>query len=166
MSRRSRLLGRLALAVPAVLFLAATIGRSQKPGGDAAADGAPPANSYAPVVMQEDFDKVVARMSAAKPEIMERQMKLLEERYDLADRPAQGVTMTRGKPVQEGVRVKLPAGREVVGRPGRHDARGNPRKGSLAQGLPAAAASRTIPRAAWCFPSSTSTRSRSRRAAT
>ena len=70
----------------------------------------PPANSYAPVVMQEDFDKTVARMSAAKPEIMERQMKLLEERYDLSDRPAQGVTMSRGKPIQEGVRAKLPAG--------------------------------------------------------
>jgi len=70
----------------------------------------PPANSYAPVVMQEDFDKTMARMSAAKPEIMQRQMKLLEERYDLSDRPAQGVTMSRGKPVQEGVRAKLPEG--------------------------------------------------------
>jgi cytochrome c peroxidase len=69
-----------------------------------------PPNSYAPVVMQEDFEKVVARMSAAKAEIMDRQMKLLAERYDLADRPAQGVTMTRGKPVQEGVRAKLPEG--------------------------------------------------------
>jgi cytochrome c peroxidase len=66
-----------------------------------------PANSYAPVVIQEDFDKTVARMSAAKPEIMARQMKLIEERYDLSDRPAQGVAMTRGKPVQEGVRAKL-----------------------------------------------------------
>src|SRR5258708_18696308 len=34
----------------------------------------------------------------------------LNERYDLSDRPAQGVTMDRGKPLQEGVRVKLPAG--------------------------------------------------------
>ena len=67
-----------------------------------------PPNSYAPVVAQ-DFDKVMARMSAAKPEIMQRQMKLLEERYDLSDRPAAGVTMSRGKPVQEGVRAKLPA---------------------------------------------------------
>ena len=31
---------------------------------------------------------------------------LLGERYDLADRPAPGVTMSRGKPVQEGVRVE------------------------------------------------------------
>ena len=69
-----------------------------------------PPNSYSLGVMREDFDKVAARMSAAKTEIMDRQMKLLEERYDLADRPAQGLTMLRGKPVQEGVRAKLPEG--------------------------------------------------------
>ena len=34
----------------------------------------------------------------------------MQERYDLSDRPAQGVTMSRGKAVQEGVRVKLPEG--------------------------------------------------------
>ena len=39
-----------------------------------------------------------------------RQMDLLNERYDLSDHPAQGVTMSRGKPIQEGVRVKLPQG--------------------------------------------------------
>jgi cytochrome c peroxidase len=33
---------------------------------------------------------------------------LLEERYDLGDHPAKGVTMEHGKPLQEGVRVKLP----------------------------------------------------------
>jgi len=67
-------------------------------------------SSYSPVVIHEDFDKTVARMSAAKPEVMARHQKLLEQRYDLSDRPAQGVTMSRGKAVQEGVRVKLPAG--------------------------------------------------------
>jgi cytochrome c peroxidase len=67
-----------------------------------------PANSYAPVVIHEEFAKTVDRMSAAKPEIMSRQMKLLEQRYDLGDRPAKGVTMSRGKAVQEGVRAKLP----------------------------------------------------------
>jgi cytochrome c peroxidase len=49
-------------------------------------------------------------MKAAKPEIMKRQMDLLKERYDLANRPAKDVTMSRGKPVQEGIRVKLPQG--------------------------------------------------------
>jgi cytochrome c peroxidase len=52
----------------------------------------------------------MARMKAAKPEVMKRQMDLLNERYDLSNRPAIGVTMSRGKPVQESVRVKLPVG--------------------------------------------------------
>jgi cytochrome c peroxidase len=66
--------------------------------------------SYAPVDIQEDFASILARMSAAKAEVMSRQMELLEQRYDLTDRPASGVTMSRGKSVQEGVRVKLPSG--------------------------------------------------------
>src|SRR5579883_3172356 len=41
---------------------------------------------------------------------MKRQMDLLAERYDLSDRPASGVTMSRGKAVQQGVRAKLPQG--------------------------------------------------------
>lgn len=65
--------------------------------------------SYTPTV-EEDFGKVEARMKAAKPEVMHRQMDLLGERYDLSNRPAQGVSMSRGKPVQDGVRVKLPSG--------------------------------------------------------
>ena len=64
-------------------------------------------SSYAPVVIKEDFQAVMARMSAAKAEVMKRQMDLLQERYDLSNRPAKGVTMSRGKPIQEGVRVKL-----------------------------------------------------------
>jgi cytochrome c peroxidase len=43
-----------------------------------------------------------------KPQFAKRQQALLAERYELADRAAPGVTMSRGKPVQEGVRVKLP----------------------------------------------------------
>jgi hypothetical protein len=34
----------------------------------------------------------------------------LNERYDLSDRPDPNAKMSRGKPVQAGVRVKLPAG--------------------------------------------------------
>jgi cytochrome c peroxidase len=66
-------------------------------------------SSYMPVV-DADFDAVKKKMTAAKPEIMKRQMALLEERYNLANQPASGVTMSRGKPVQGGIRVKLPAG--------------------------------------------------------
>ncbi len=67
-------------------------------------------SSYSPVAIKENFESIMARMKAAKPEVMKRQMDLLNERYDLGNRPAQGVTMSRGKPIQEGVRVKLPPG--------------------------------------------------------
>ena len=67
-------------------------------------------SSYAPVVITEDFDSVVQRMKAEKPQIMKRQMDLLNERYDLTDRPTDGVTMSRGKAVQQGARAKLPSG--------------------------------------------------------
>ena len=67
-------------------------------------------NSYMPVVDTENFATIHDRMVAAKAGVMKRQMDLLEERYDLSDRPAKGVVMDRTKPVQEGVRVKLPSG--------------------------------------------------------
>jgi len=67
-------------------------------------------SSYMPVVDKEDFSTIHDRMSAAKAEIMKWQMDLLAERYDLSNRPAKGTVMDRQKPVQEGVRVKLPAG--------------------------------------------------------
>ena len=67
-------------------------------------------SSYAPVVINEEFAATAARMKAAKSGLMKRQMDLLELRYDLADRAAAGVTMSRGKPVQGGVRVRLAAG--------------------------------------------------------
>jgi cytochrome c peroxidase len=60
--------------------------------------------------VEEDFAALVKRLQAEKPAFAERQQKLLAERYDLADRPAQGVTMSRGKPVQAGGRVRLPGG--------------------------------------------------------
>ena len=68
------------------------------------------ASSYSPVVIKEDFATIMARMKAAKPEVMKRQMDLLSERYELGNRPAAAVTMSRGKPIQEGVRAKLPQG--------------------------------------------------------
>jgi len=67
-------------------------------------------SSYAPFDIKEDFAAIMDRMKAAKPQVMKRQMDLLNERYDLSNRPAKGVTMSKGKPVQEGVRVKLPSG--------------------------------------------------------
>src|SRR5438128_876241 len=67
-------------------------------------------SSYMPVDITESFAQIFARMTAAKPGIEQAHTAVLNERYDLSDRPALGVTMERSKPLQEGVRVKLPAG--------------------------------------------------------
>src|SRR5205809_2334422 len=67
-------------------------------------------SSYAPVDITEPFSAILARLSAQKPAVEREHMAVLNERYDLSNRPAAGVTMDHAKPVQEGVRVKLPAG--------------------------------------------------------
>src|SRR3982074_3375889 len=66
--------------------------------------------SYMPVDIKEDFATTMERMQAAKPAIEQRQQQLLVDRYDLSNHPASGVSMSRGKPIQSGVRVKLPKG--------------------------------------------------------
>lgn len=58
----------------------------------------------------EDFPSLVKRLQKEKPAFAQRQQDLLKKRYDLSDRPAAGVTMSKGKPVQDGVRVRLPSG--------------------------------------------------------
>jgi cytochrome c peroxidase len=68
-------------------------------------------SSYMQVDIDEPFSAIFSRLSAQKPEATREHMALLNERYDLSNRPAAGVTMDRTKPVQEGVRVKLPAGK-------------------------------------------------------
>src|SRR6202521_857837 len=70
----------------------------------------PVKSSYQFPVAEEDFPSFFNRVSAEKPEVRNRQMNLLNERYDLSDRPDPNAKMSRGKPVQAGVRVKLPAG--------------------------------------------------------
>jgi cytochrome c peroxidase len=67
-------------------------------------------SSYAPVDITEPFPAILARLSAQKPAVEREHMAVLNERYDLSNRPAAGVTMDRTKPVQDGVRVKLAAG--------------------------------------------------------
>jgi cytochrome c peroxidase len=67
--------------------------------------------SYMPIDISEPFSAIFSRLSAQKPEVTREHMAVLNERYDLADRPAHGITMDRSKPVQEGVRVKLPVGK-------------------------------------------------------
>jgi cytochrome c peroxidase len=70
----------------------------------------PNPKTYMPVVIEQDFDTTMKQDVKAKPKVMERQKKLLERRYDLSDRPADVMMSGKRKPVQKGVRVKLPEG--------------------------------------------------------
>jgi cytochrome c peroxidase len=67
-------------------------------------------SSYLPVEITEPFSAILSRLSAQKPAVEREHMAVVNERYDLTNRPAAGVTMDRTKPVQEGVRVKLASG--------------------------------------------------------
>jgi cytochrome c peroxidase len=78
-------------------------------GGRAIAADAP-TTSFSPVVPKEPFEATRQRMAGEKAAVMQRQQGVLEARYDLGNKPAQGVTMARGKAVQGGVRVKLKQG--------------------------------------------------------
>ena len=75
-----------------------------------AASAADQPNVYADVVDRAPFEQTMQKMSAAKAGIEAAHKKLLEERYDLSDKPSSAVKMSRGKPVQTGVRVKLKNG--------------------------------------------------------
>ena len=75
-----------------------------------APDPVSPASSYAAVKIEEPFDVIMRRLERAKPEIMQSHREFLAERYDLANRPAGGATMTRGKPLQQGPRARLKPG--------------------------------------------------------
>ncbi|ADJ29391.1 cytochrome b6 [Nitrosococcus watsonii] len=68
------------------------------------------ATSYKPVAIKKTFDEVKQQDIAAKPNVTKHQKTLLEQRYELQDQPSKTITMSAGKPVQEGVRVKLPEG--------------------------------------------------------
>ncbi|MEX1040038.1 MAG: cytochrome B6 [Pirellulaceae bacterium] len=79
----------------------------------AAQEDAPkePPTSYLPVVPHETFDQMRERMSEQKDRVIQRQKNLLEQRYDLSDNPAEDAQMSKGKPLQKGVRAKLPEGK-------------------------------------------------------
>jgi cytochrome c peroxidase len=79
-------------------------------GGIALAQAPRGVSSYMPVDIKESFQTIMTRLKGEKAEVEKEHTALLNERYDLSDRPAPGVTMDRKKPIQEGVRVKLPAG--------------------------------------------------------
>src|SRR5437764_382184 len=68
-------------------------------------------DQIAPVLIgQQTFADMVAKDKAAKDEIMDRQKKLLDERYDLTKKVHAKVKMTRGKPIPKGPTAKLPEG--------------------------------------------------------
>src|SRR6202166_1915440 len=91
-----------AAATAGVILAVGVAYAQQGPGGK---------TGYMPVDITEPFSAMFARFSAQKADVTRAHMALLNERYDLSDRPAAGITMDRTKPVQEGVRVKLPAGK-------------------------------------------------------
>lgn len=66
--------------------------------------------SYSPVILGMSFADLRSKLVAEKPEVEARQQSLLNYRYDLGDYSSADVTMSRGKPIQTGVRVKLPEG--------------------------------------------------------
>ena len=74
------------------------------------ADPLPPDTTYRPLPTLP-FSAVKQADEQQKPAVMQRQTALLNERYDLSNRPVPGAMMSGGrKPVQGGVRAKLPAG--------------------------------------------------------
>jgi cytochrome c peroxidase len=76
----------------------------------AGSDPLPPDTTYRPLPTMP-FSQARAIDEAQKPQVMERQRAMLAERYDLGDRPMPGTMMSGGmKPVQGGVRVRLPEG--------------------------------------------------------
>ena len=67
--------------------------------------------SYMPVDITEPFSAIFARLSAQKPNVTREHMALLNERSDLCLRVEAVRREAGGEPVQDGVRVKLPAGK-------------------------------------------------------
>jgi cytochrome c peroxidase len=69
-----------------------------------------PDASYRPLPTRP-FAEVKADDEASKADVLKRQKALIEDRYDLSDKPIAGVMMSgQRKAVQGGVRVKLPQG--------------------------------------------------------
>jgi cytochrome c peroxidase len=58
----------------------------------------------------EPVSAMAKRLQAEKPAFAARQQALLEARYDLAERSVAEATQSRGKRMQQGVRVRLPKG--------------------------------------------------------
>jgi len=89
------------------LFLVAVVLNTNAENLALAQEPAKKPSSYMPVDQTEPFAAVMERMVAAKADLASQHQALLETRYDLANRGADESTMSRGKAVQTGVRIKL-----------------------------------------------------------
>jgi len=106
MRRRTRTLGWAGIAGLGVGLFVWNLVAAQAPSPEP-----PPKGPTYMQVVEGDFAAVRSRDIADKPQVMQRQRTLLADRYDLSNRPAAGVMMSGGrKAVQQGIRVKLPAG--------------------------------------------------------
>lgn len=65
--------------------------------------------SYSPVVVPE-FETIREEDAAALQDVVDTHQALLESRYDLSDNPSDVMMSAGRKPVQQGVRVRLPDG--------------------------------------------------------
>ena len=120
--------------------------------------GNKPASSYAPVVMQESFAQTMAKMGGGQTRDRTAASRAAERTLRPQRPPGPGVTMSRGKPVQEGVRVKLPEGVQSWQHLAAHDARGHPRKRAPGRRASCPCRTPTMRKAECCFPSTTSTK--------
>ena len=97
----------MSAAVTALILVVASAGiaRDLKP---IPKDVDPIVETYMPVAIEKSFDEIMKQDVKERSKYMERQMDLLERRYDLSDRPADVMMSGGRKPTQKGVRVKLP----------------------------------------------------------
>jgi cytochrome c peroxidase len=113
--RRHTINAVAAAALAAVLIGLATLFplavAQDPPAQKQAARGKTSYDQIAPALLgQETFAAVMAKDKTDKPEVLARQKKLLEERYDLTPKLDQKVKMSRGKPIPVGPTARLPQG--------------------------------------------------------
>ena len=89
---------------PKLGLLLLLLGAAARGGSARAADALATPPAFA------SFEDMRQWFSDRRAAFAERAHRLLDERYDLSDRPSRDAAMSKGKPLQEGVRAKLPAG--------------------------------------------------------
>jgi cytochrome c peroxidase len=113
----SAALAAMNIAPPETTPVAAQALAVRAPAAGAPGRGAPGAGASADgPKLPDSLKATIERMTAEKADIAAKHQAMLDERYDLSDRPADGQMMSGGKkPVQAGVRVKLSDGADWEG---------------------------------------------------